>query len=218
MSSVLPEQGMTVLLVDDHPVVRRGLKALLAVQPWVRGIAEADSVASALAAAENQRPEVAVVDLGLPDGDGLELTKRLRAALPGCAVLVLTMTADAGRARSLLAAGASGYLAKETDPDLVIDSIRTVAQGGLVLGPNLDRRAVLGAGPHSALQGPFDRLTPRELQIVTLLGAGRSNVEIARRLQLADKTVRNQVSSILVKIGARDRVDAARMVRDHGLA
>jgi two-component system nitrate/nitrite response regulator NarL len=220
MSSVSPERGVVVLLVDDHPVVRRGLKALLATQPWVRRIVEADGVGSALDVAGAHRPDVAVVDLGLPDGDGLELTRRLRAELPSCAVLVLTMTAEAGRARALLAAGASGYLAKETDPDLVVDSIRTVAQGGLVLGPNLDRNAVLAAetGPESSVPRPFDRLTPRELQIVTLVGAGRSNVEIARRLQLADKTVRNQVSSILVKIGARDRVDAARMVRDQGLA
>lgn len=222
MSSADPgdEAGLAVLIVDDHPVVRRGLRALLLAQPWVRSTVEADSVRSALESAERERPDVAVVDLGLPDGDGLDLTTRLRETVPECAVLVLTMTVDAGRARALLAAGAAGYLAKETDPDLVVGAVRTVAQGGLVLGPSLDREAVLGAGtPLSAgPPAPFDRLTPRELQIAVLIGRGSSNAEIARRLHLADKTVRNQVSTILVKIAAKDRVHAALLARENGLA
>lgn len=207
-----------MLLVDDHPVVRRGLKALLAAQPWVGSLAEADGVATGLEAALALRPDVAVVDLGLPDGDGLTLTTRLRSALPGCAVLVLTMTADPGRARALLAAGASGYLVKETDPDLVVAAVQTVAQGGLVLGPHLDRETVLAAGSVDGVPAPFDRLSPRELQIVRLLGTGSSNTEIARRLGVADKTVRNQVSSILAKIDAKDRVHVALLVHEHLLA
>lgn len=207
---------LTVLLVDDHPVVRRGLRALLTAQPWAGVIVEADTVAGGLEAAREHRPDVAVVDLALPDGDGARLVERLQ---PGCAVLVLTMTVDPGRARALLAAGAGGYLAKETDPDVVVDAIRTVARGGLVLGPHLDRATVLGSGTApGALPAPFDRLSPRELQIATLMGQGRSNAEIARGLSLADKTVRNQVSSILVKLGARDRLQAALLVREHGLA
>lgn len=206
---------LTVLLVDDHPVVRRGLRALLGAQPWAGPIHEADTVARGLELAREHGPDVAVVDLALPDGDGGRLVERLA---PDCAVLVLTMTVDPGRARTLLAAGAGGYLAKETDPDVVVDAIRTVAGGGLVLGPNLDRSAVLGAGPATAAPpAPFDRLSPRELQIVTLMGQGRSNAEIARALSLADKTVRNQVSSLLTKLGARDRLEAALMVREHGL-
>lgn len=212
------ETGLTrVLLVDDHPVVRRGLKALLATQDWVGSVSEADGVATGLEAALQVRPDVAVVDLGLPDGDGQTLTTRLREALPECAVLVLTMTADPGRARALLAAGASGYLVKETDPDLVVSAVQTVAQGGLVLGPHLDRETVLTASSDATVPPPFDRLSPRELQIVRLLGSGASNIEIARRLSLAEKTVRNQVSAILVKIDAKDRVHAALLVREHAL-
>lgn len=217
MSSGSRAAGLRVLVVDDHPVVRRGLTALLGTQGWVGAVAEADGVASGLAAATEHRPDVAVVDLGLPDGNGLDLTRRLRAAVPTCSVLVLTMTADPGRARALLAAGASGYLAKETDPDLVVSAVRTVAMGGLVLGPSLDREAVLASSQGTGPPPPFDRLSPRELQIVTLVGAGRSNVEIAHRLHLAEKTVRNQVSAALVKIDAKDRVHAALLVREHGL-
>jgi len=208
------DEQVSVLLVDDHPVVRRGLKALLASQSWVGPIAEADGVATGLEAALANRPDVAVVDLGLPDGDGSALIERIRSAVPGCVVLVLTMTADGGRARALLAAGASGYLVKETDPDVVVAAVRTVSQGGLVLGPHLDRDALLTTGTPDGAPAPFDRLSPRELQIVRLVGSGASNIEIARRLGLADKTVRNQVSSILLKIDAKDRVHAALLVRE----
>lgn len=202
-----------VLLVDDHPIVRRGLAALLSGQPWVERIDEADSIESGLVLARTAQPDVAVVDLGLPDGDGLELVSGLRAALPSCATLVLTMTAEAGRARAALQAGANGYLAKETEPDVVIGAIHTIWRGGLVVGPRLDRDVVVG----QATPSTFGRLTPRELEILGLLGGGRSNIEIARRLGVADKTVRNQVSGILVKIGARDRVHAAILAREHGL-
>jgi two-component system, NarL family, nitrate/nitrite response regulator NarL len=213
----LEQPKETVLVVDDHPIVRRGMTALLQHEAWVAGTIEADTVAGALALARAHRPGVAVLDLNLPDGDGIALTSELIQLLPGCSVLILTMNADPERARAALAAGAAGFLLKETDPAVVVGALHTVARGGLVVGPHLDRRDLISSKEAGAAPGPFARLSPRELQIVAQLAEGASNASIARRLGLAEKTVRNQVSTILTKIGAADRVQAALLARDHGL-
>lgn len=206
-----------MLVVDDHPVVRRGLLAMLAGQDWVTRSVEADGVTAALEVAAKHDPDLAVVDVGLPDGDGVELTRLLRTAHPRCRVLVLTMTADADLARRVLAAGGSGFLVKETDPQVVVGAMRTVAEGGLVVGPHLpDHRRVL-TEPTSGVPPPFHRLTPREVELVRLVAKGQSNGAIGRRMALADKTVRNQISVILAKTGLGDRVHLALMARDRGL-
>ena len=206
-----------VLVVDDHPVVRRGLVALLGAEPWVERVIEADSVTRAVRLAAEHPVRVAVVDVGLPDGDGIELTRQLRTAHPNLTVLVLTMTADPDLARAVLAAGGSGFLVKETDPDVLLATLRTVRDGGMVVGPHLrDARQVLSApGVRSA--SVFDRLTPRELQLVRLVATGAANAQIARQFSVADKTVRNQLSTLLVKVGASDRVQLALMAKDAGL-
>lgn len=206
-----------VLVVDDHPVVRQGLSALLSGEAWVLRSVEADGVASALRAAADHDPDLAVVDVGLPDGDGIDLARRLRLEHPRCRVLVLTMTADPDLARQALAAGCSGFLVKETDPEVVLGALRTVADGGMVLGPHLPDPERVFAAPASRVPPPFHRLSPREVEIVRLVAAGRSNSAIARRLSLADKTVRNQVSAILTKVGAADRVHLALLARERGL-
>lgn len=204
------------LVVDDHPVFRAGLVALLSGQPWLGRVVEADTVASALQVAARDRPGVAILDLGLPDGDGIELTTRLRELLPGCRVLILTMTSSGDTARTALAAGASGYLVKETDPDTVVSALRTVASGGLVLGPHLDATAVL-ADDSRRPPAPFHRLSAREVQVVRLVAAGLTNAAIATRLHLAEKTIRNQVSAILDRTGAADRIQLALLAREVGL-
>lgn len=209
--------GLIVLVVDDHPVVRAGLVALLSGEPWIGRVAQADSVASGLAAAGRERPDVAILDLGLPDGDGIDLTRRVRGLLPECRVLILTMTASGDTARTALAAGASGYLVKETEPDTVLSALRTVASGGLVLGPHLDPSAVLAEDTQRA-PAPFHRLTARELQVVRLVASGLTNAAVAARLQLAEKTIRNQVSAILDRTGAADRIQLALLAREAGLA
>ena len=206
-----------VLVVDDHPVVRHGLRALLTGEAWVKRSIEAADVAAALALAEEHDPDVAVVDVGLPDGDGVQLTRLLRTAHPGCRVLVLTMTADADLARQVLAAGGSGFLVKETDPAVVMSALRTVAEGGVVLGPHLPDPAVLLADPATGAPPPFHRLTPREVEMVRLVAKGYSNSAIAQRMSLADKTIRNQISGILAKTGAADRVQLVLVARDRGL-
>ncbi|WP_068322662.1 response regulator transcription factor [Janibacter terrae] len=209
--------GHVVLVVDDHPVVRNGLTALLAGLPWVARTVEAESVVSALDVAGQHAPSLAVVDLGLPDGDGIDLTRRLRALLPDVRVLVLTMTSSGDSARAALGAGASGYVLKETAPDVLLGALRTVADGGLVLGPDVGSGELLGEGTKGGVPAPFARLSPRELQLVRLVAAGRSNAEIARRMSLADKTVRNQVSSVLSRTGAADRLQLALLARETGL-
>lgn len=209
--------GRLVLLVDDHPVVRRGLVALLSAQPWVRATVEAPTISEATMAATSSPPDVAVVDLRLPDGNGLDLVRRLLRIAPACRLLVLTMESDPGHVRAALEAGAHGFLVKETDPDLVVDALKTVAGGGMVIGPHLDRVDLLGTATPD-VEPPFDRLTARELLLVRELVAGRSNAEIARRLELAEKTVRNQVSLVTAKVGVADRVQLALLARDRGLA
>lgn len=207
--------GRVVLVVDDHPVVRGGLVALMSTLDWVARTVEADGVARAVEVAETHRPDLAVVDLGLPDGDGIDLTRRLRTLAPEVRVLVLTMSSSGDSAREALAAGASGYVLKETAPEVLLGALRTVADGGLVLGPNVGGGDLLGGdATQGAAPAPFDRLSPRELQLVRLVAAGRSNAEIARRMSLADKTVRNQVSWILTRTGAADRVQLALLARD----
>jgi DNA-binding NarL/FixJ family response regulator len=203
----LPPQ--TVLVVDDHPVVRRGLTALLQAETWVHRVVEAGTLADARRAATVESPDVAVVDLTLPDGDGIALLRHLSATAPRCRALVMTMTADPGTVRAALDAGARGYLLKDSDPEVVVASLRTVAAGGQVLGPRVEERS----GPPP----PFDRLTPRELRLVQLLAGGRSSRQVGETLGLSEKTVRNQTAAVLAKVGVADRVRLALLAQRAGL-
>jgi two-component system, NarL family, nitrate/nitrite response regulator NarL len=210
----------TVLLVDDHPLVRHGLRALLEGEPWVGRVIEAATGQEAAELAVAEQPGVAVVDLGLPDRDGIELVRRLRRTVPGCPVLVLTMTRDEASVRACLDAGAAGYVVKETAPRAVVNAIRTVLDGGLVLGPQVTARSGLGAGGDAAagrLPPPLDRLAPYDIRLLTLLAAGYRNGEIARTMGISEKTVRNRLSGILAQLGVADRVQAVLLARDKGL-
>lgn len=203
-----------VLLVDDHPIVRRGMASLLSGEPWIARLIEAGTAAEAARLATVETPDVAVVDLALPDGGGVGLIRQIKLAVPNCLVLVLTMTRDGAMVQACLAAGASGYLLKDSAPEALVPSLRTVVEGGLVLGPDV----TLGSfhAPHRP-SPPFDVLTPRELRHVSLLASGLSSAEIARRLDVTDKTARNQMATILTKLGVADRVQAALLARDAGL-
>jgi two-component system nitrate/nitrite response regulator NarL len=154
----------------------------------------------------------------LPDGDGIEATRRILRSSPDTRVLILTMDQDESVAERALRAGAHGYLLKDTDPDTVVDSLRTVAGGGLVLGPRTAGALLTRLSRMPArLPAPFDELTDREREIVSRLTVGDSNAQIARRLGLSEKTVRNQLSGIFPKLGVTDRVHAALLARDAGL-
>jgi DNA-binding NarL/FixJ family response regulator len=205
----------TVLVVDDHPIVRRGITALLSVEPWVARVVEATTVRRALEVAVTDRPDVAVVDLGLPDGDGLDLLPRLRRAVPDCALLVLTMAREEATVRACLAAGARGYLLKDSDPTVIVSSIHAVLDGGLVLGPDVSTAAVHGEPADLPL--PLARLSPTELRMLAMVARGARNAEIAAELDVAEKTVRNRLTRVLAAIGAADRVQAALIARDAGL-
>jgi DNA-binding NarL/FixJ family response regulator len=207
-----------VLVVDDHPLFRRGLRAMLVHEPWVAAVLEAATVEEALRCVVAEDVDVVAMDIRLPDGDGVETTARIARLRPAVAVLLLTMVDDEDLVVRGLRAGARGYLLKESDPDVVVEALHTVAGGGLVLGPRV-AASVLAAlrTPPRSLPPPFDLLTPREREVVAHLAAGRGNVEIARALGVSDKTIRNTVSAILTKLQVPDRVRAALLARDAGL-
>ena len=204
----------TVLVVDDHPVVRTGMAAMLRPERWVARVLEAGSVAEARRLATEQRPDVAVVDLRLPDGDGAALVRDLRVIAPACALLVVTMTNTEAGVRAALAAGAQGYLLKDAAPEVLLAAIVTVSAGGRVVGAGVEDGTTRPANRPPA---PFDQLTPRELDLVTRLAGGMGNREIAGQLALSEKTVRNQIAIITSKLGVRDRIEAVLLSHRTGL-
>jgi two-component system, NarL family, nitrate/nitrite response regulator NarL len=207
-----------VLVVDDHPIVRRGLRTLLAAESWVDSVVEAATMAEAVARAVEHRITVAAMDVALPDGDGIEATRRILRARPGTNVLMLSMTDDEEVVIRALRAGAHGYVRKDIPPEQLCDALRTVAFGGVVLGPEIGTGVLATLRrPAATLPSPFDRLSAREREILAHLAAGESNASIARRLGISEKTVRNQVSAVFTKLGVPDRIKAALLVRDAGV-
>ncbi|MFJ6199274.1 response regulator [Micromonospora sp. NPDC092111] len=207
-----------VLIVDDHPVVRRGLRMMLEGESWVDDVVEAATCAEAVSIALTEQVEVVAMDVALPDGDGVEATRRIVQARPETRVLMLTMADDEDVVSRSLRAGARGYVLKDTDPDVIIDALRTVAGGGLVLGPRVGPQVLTSLQRQPVeLPPPFNQLTPRERDILRYLSAGETNARIARRFGLSEKTVRNQLSAVFAKLGVGDRVQAALLARDAGL-
>jgi DNA-binding NarL/FixJ family response regulator len=208
-----------VVLADDHPMYRYGLRAVLNAASEIEVVGEAASGRELLAVVASAQPAVVLTDLAMPDVDGVTATRRLAAAHPGVAVLVLTMHDDDESVFGAMRAGARGYLLKGTDgPDLV-RAVLAVAAGDAVYGPSVARRIVAfysgGSEPYAA--AAFPELTARERQVLDLLATGVRNREIARRLFLSEKTVRNHVSAVLLKLQAPDRTAAALRARDAGL-
>jgi DNA-binding NarL/FixJ family response regulator len=199
-----------VLVVDDHPIVRQGLAALLATVDDMSVVGEAGDGETAVRRAAELRPDVVLMDLNLPGVPGLEATRRIVAAVPDVAVLVLTMVDDDDTVLAAMRLGARGYLLKGVGQDHLVGAIRTVAAGGAVVGPGV-ARSVLGRS--GAARDPASQLTDREAEILALIADGRSNPEIARDLALSIKTVQNHVSRILAKMQVRDRTQAAFRVR-----
>jgi DNA-binding NarL/FixJ family response regulator len=209
-----------VLLVDDHPVFRHGLRALLGALPDVEVVGEAISGSAAVEQAASLRPDVTVMDLHMPGGiDGVEATRRIVGADPEAAVLVLTMFEDDDSVFSAMRAGARGYLVKGADSPDVQRAISAVAGGEAIFGPGVAER-VLGylTRPLSVRdETMFPELTQREREVLALIAAGRGNNAIAGELSLSTKTIRNLVSSIFAKLQVADRAEAIVRARRAGL-
>jgi DNA-binding NarL/FixJ family response regulator len=210
---------ITVLLVDDHPVFRHGLTALLEAIPDIEVVAEGSHGADAVRLARELRPDVVVMDLQMPRVDGITATRQIVEALPGTGVLVLTMFDDDDSVFAAMRAGARGYLVKGADSPDVQRAISAVAGGEAIFGPGVAER-VLGylTRPLSARDDVvFPELTDREREVLELIAAGQANHQIAARLSLSPKTVRNNVSSIFAKLQVADRSEAIVRARRAGL-
>jgi DNA-binding NarL/FixJ family response regulator len=210
--------SIRVLLVDDHVLVRDGLAVLLAGIGGFDIVGEAGTGEEALKQAQLLRPDVVLMDVRLPDIDGVEATRRIRAALPGTAVLMLTMYDDDATVFAAMQAGAQGYLLKDAEPDDVAGGIRAVTSGQAIFGPGVAQRmlTVLSSAQPTA-DYPFPQLTERERLILERLAAGRRTSEIAAELFLARKTVSNQLTSVFAKLGVADRAEAVAKARESGL-
>jgi DNA-binding NarL/FixJ family response regulator len=206
-----------VVLADDHPVVRSGLRALLDSLDGYEVVAEAVDGEAAVRETQLTTPDVVLMDIRMPGLDGIEATRRIRAAVPGTAVLVLTMFDDDDTVFGAMRAGAQGYLLKGAEQDEIDRAIRAVVAGEAIFSPGVAQR-VLGyfASPPAALD-PFPELTSREREVLDLVAAGKRNQAIADDLFLSPKTVANHISSIFVKLAVADRSAAIVRARQGGL-
>jgi len=209
-------EPVRVLLVDDHEMVRAGLRTFLGLQPDIEVVGEAGSGEQALALVPRLAPDIVLLDLVLPGMPGLEVARRLRAAHPEVKVVVLTSYAGEESVLPAVRAGVAGYLLKDVGPAELADAVRAVHAGGASLAPGVAAtvvRSVAGAVPE-----PAAALTPREREVLRLIARGRSNRLIARDLALSEKTVKAHVSAILAKLGVTDRTQAALYAVRHHLA
>ena len=205
---------ISVLIVDDHPVVRRGLRVLLEVQDGIEVAGEAGDGATALALDAELAPDVILLDLKLPGMDGLAVLGELMARDSAARVLVLTSVTEPASASRAVRSGAAGVLYKDVDPDALVRAIRSVHDGHLLLAPEAAGNLVRSAGTPSPVAG-LDALTSREREVLAELTKGRSNREIARTLGVSEKTVKAHVSSVLAKLGVQDRTQAALLAVRH---
>jgi len=203
----MPET-IRILVVDDHAVVREGLRAFLDLQDGFEVVGEAGDGDEAVSAAERLRPDVVLMDLVMPRRDGVAAMRVLRDRVPGVRVIVLTSFLDEDKLLPALRAGAAGYLLKNAQPDELERAVRAAHAGEAVLDPVVAARLVeaLAAGGDA---DPIDRLTPREREVLQLVGRGFPNKRIARELELAEKTVKTHVGHVLAKLGVTDRTQAA---------
>ncbi|MGI5351402.1 response regulator [Streptomyces sp. CA-250714] len=215
--SARPATPVRVFLLDDHEVVRRGLRDLLEAEPDLEVVGEASYAEEALARVPAVRPDVAVLDVRLgsaeEDGDhaGIEVCRELRARMPELACLILTSFDDDEALMDAVMAGAAGYVLKQIKGADLVSAIRTVADGTQLLDPEASGRVMARVRARENRTAPpeLDRLTPREREVLALIGEGLTNRQIGERLFLAEKTVKNRISAILGKLGVGRRVQAA---------
>jgi DNA-binding NarL/FixJ family response regulator len=210
---------ITVFLVDDHAIVRTGLRTYLDTEPGVQVVGEAGDGLEALARIENLArgggiPDVVLMDMQMPKLDGVETTARVKAAWPQIDVIAVTSFIEEARIRTALEAGATGYLLKDADAGDVVDAIRAAVAGEVRLDPAV--AAVLALSLRTPASSA-ESLTPREREVITLVAEGRTNREIGKRLGVAERTARTHVSNILAKLGLASRTQAAMWAVREGL-
>lgn len=207
------QDPIRVFLLDDHEVVRRGLTDLLDSEPDISVVGDAGTVEHALARGPALRPHVAVLDVRLPDGDGITVCRELRTQMPELACLMLTSFDDEDALLDAIMAGASGYVLKQIRGSDLVSAVRTVASGQSMLDPATTARLMrsLRADPaeNPGVSPELASLSPRERDILALIGEGLTNREIGKKLYLSEKTVKNHISRLLAKLGVQRRVQAA---------
>jgi two-component system, NarL family, response regulator DevR len=207
------ENPIRVFLLDDHEVVRRGIHDLLDAEPDIAVVGETGTVDHALARGPALRPDVAILDVRLPDGDGITVCRELRSRMPGLACLMLTSFDDDDALLDAIMAGAAGYVLKQIKGSDLVSAIRTVASGQSMLDPATTARLMSSLRGQEDGAEPEDRrladLTPREREILVLIGDGLTNRQIGGELFLSEKTVKNHISRLLAKLGVERRVQAA---------
>ena len=223
--AVRGEQALSVavLIVDDEPLARAGIRAILGTDPEIELVGEAADGEEALRAAAEHRPDVILMDIRMPAMDGIEATRRLTEEIPeaGPRVVILTTFDQDEHIYGALRAGASGFLLKDSPPEKLIEAVHTVVRGEALLAPSVTRRLIAEVAK-SASVAPrrpqkLDELTPREVEVLELVGRGLSNSEVASRLYVSRATVKTHVSRILLKLGLRDRVGAVVLAYESGL-
>ena len=203
-----------LLIVDDHSVVREGLRAFLRLQEGIEVVGEAAGADEAVRVAGTSSPDVVLLDLVMPEGDGIGAIRRLLEVAPNVRVLVLTSFADDAQIFAAIAAGAAGYLLKDVDPQALADGIRDVHDGRPALHPSVAARLMRHTG---SARPAYNDLTARERDVLTLVVEGLANKQIAQRLGIGEKTIKTHVSRVLAKLGVTDRTQAAVLAIREGL-
>ncbi len=200
---------ISVFLLDDHEIVRRGLRDLLTAEPDIDVVGEAATVASALEQMPGLQPDVALLDVRLPDGDGVSVCREIRSTLPGTGCLMLTSNGDDQALLSAIMAGAAGYVLTQTGGSDLVNAVRMVAAGLFALDAHAAQRVIARLRDQMTLVDPLSALTRQEKIVLDLVGEGLTNRQIAERMSLAEKTAKNYVSSLLTKLGMQRRAQAA---------
>ena len=211
-------EPIRILIADDHTLFRDGLQALFASRSDVTVAGQAATGAEAIALAEQHQPDVILMDIQMPDLNGIEATRRIVRTSPHIGVIIVTMFEDNDSVFAAMRAGARGYLLKGADQEEMLRTIRAVARGEALFGPAIATRLMhFFASPTAAQPGLFPELTDREREVLELIARGHSNSDIARELTIALKTVRNHVSNIFSKLQVVDRAQAIIRAREAGL-
>jgi DNA-binding NarL/FixJ family response regulator len=203
-----------IFLLDDHEVVRRGIRDLLETEPDLKVVGEAADTRQALARVPALRPDVAVLDVRLPDGSGVEVCRELRSMMPELACLMLTSFADDDALFDAILAGAAGYVLKQVRGQDLIQAVRTVAAGRSMLDPQATERVLQRLRNPAPAADPFANLTDQERTVLNLIAEGLTNRQIGDRMFLAEKTIKNYISSLFAKLGVERRVQAALLVNE----